>query len=257
MQTEEKLPYRIIRKACEMFGESTGLTYAEMSRFFCYELNKSPEEIGFQAGDNRSETFGLWLSLFPIDKQKALLLRLCKDDIPMYHGQPSEEKRSELIKALAGCAMDEVVSESLTEFSYDGITEYWTKALERRTTDPEGAITIARTLLETVCKHILDDMQVSYDSKDDLPKLYRKVAEKLNLTPEQHAQDVFKRILGGCFSIIEGLGSLRNQLSDAHGKGRRKIKPASRHAEFAVNLAGTTATFLLRTWEIRQQEQSM
>ena len=39
-----------------------------------------------------------------------------------------------------------------------------------RQDDPEGAITAARTLLETVCKHILDETEVDY-SKDDLPTL--------------------------------------------------------------------------------------
>ena len=36
------------------------------------------------------------------------------------------------------------------------IQEAWQKALERRASDAEGAITAARTLLESVCKHILD-----------------------------------------------------------------------------------------------------
>lgn len=37
--------------------------------------------------------------------------------------------------------------------------------------DPEGAITAARTLLETVCKHILDERGVDYEADADLPAL--------------------------------------------------------------------------------------
>jgi hypothetical protein len=56
------------------------------------------------------------------------------------------------------------------------------KALERRNADPEGAITIARTLLETVCKRILDQLPgAAYTDKEDLPKLYGMVARALNL----------------------------------------------------------------------------
>jgi len=44
--------------------------------------------------------------------------------------------------------------------------------LERRATDPEGAITAARTLLETVCKHILDEKGEPYEDGIPLPKLY-------------------------------------------------------------------------------------
>ncbi|MFZ8631725.1 abortive phage resistance protein, partial [Klebsiella quasipneumoniae subsp. similipneumoniae] len=54
---------------------------------------------------------------------------------------------------------DEDISDVLKRFDENGVHNVWIKALERRHADPEGAITSARTLLETVCKHILDDMQ--------------------------------------------------------------------------------------------------
>lgn len=133
------------------------------------------------------------------------------------------------------------------------IQEAWHKALERRSNDPEGAITAARTLLESVCKHMLDAEGTAYDDSADLPKLYSLTAKQLNLSPSQHTEQLFKQILGGCQTVVEGLGALRNRLSDAHGKGASGTKPASRHAELAVNLAGTMATFLLQTWEARKK----
>ena len=142
---------------------------------------------------------------------------------------------------------DESVSNKLQTFDAEHVRATWSKALERRTSDPEGAITSARTLLEATCKHILEDRGVDYDEKDDLPKLYRKTAESLNLAPSQHTADVFKQILGGCTAVVEGLGTLRNRLSDAHGKGRAGVKPQPRHAELAVNLAGALAIYLLST----------
>lgn len=148
---------------------------------------------------------------------------------------------------------DEPVSEALAQFDAAHVHSVWSKSLDRRETDPEGAITAARTLLETVCKHILDDFGVEYDDTDNLPKLYRTTAESLDLAPSQHTEKVFRQILGGCTAVVEGLGSLRNKLSDSHGKGRRPIKPAPRHAELAVNLAGATATFLVSTWKNRKE----
>lgn len=131
------------------------------------------------------------------------------------------------------------------------IQEAWHKALERRATDAEGAITAARTLLESVCKHILDAADAEYDDSADLPKLYTITAKQLNLSPSQHTEQLFKQILGGCQTIVEGLGAMRNRHSDAHGKGASATKPAPRHAELAVNLSGTMATFLLQTWEAK------
>jgi hypothetical protein len=120
--------------------------------------------------------------------------------------------------------------------------------MDRRANDPEGAITLARSLLETVCKHILDDLNVTYKATADLPDLYKAVSKELNIAPSQHSEDIFKQILGGCTAVVEGLGALRNRLSDAHGRGRAGSKPSSRHAELAVNIAGTVAQFLVATY---------
>lgn len=145
---------------------------------------------------------------------------------------------------------DTVISNAVVSFDAEGITDAWNKALARRESDPAGAITSARTLLESVCKHLLEDDQgkPTYGPNDDLPKLYRLVSEKLNIAPSQHSEDAFKRILGSAASIVEGLGTLRNKVGDAHAPGGRKpVKPAARHAALAVNLAGSMAQFLIET----------
>lgn len=82
--------------------------------------------------------------------------------------------------------------------------------------------------------------------------LYRKLAKILNLAPDNHAEPVFKQILGSCQSVVESLGSLRNKIGDAHSPGPKKVKPAARHAQLAVNLSGTMATFLVSTWAARK-----
>jgi hypothetical protein len=147
--------------------------------------------------------------------------------------------------------VDAVASEVLRSFDEQGVHAVWVKALERRHADPEGAITSARTLLETVCKRVLDDAEVEYDDKDDLPGLYKSVATLLNIAPSQYTEDTFRRILGGATSVVEGLGSLRNKIGDAHGQGKRAVRPTARHAQLAVNLAGTVATFIVETWKAR------
>jgi len=150
---------------------------------------------------------------------------------------------------------DNDISSILINFDAKHVRIAWEKALERRDEDPEAAITMARTLIESVCKHILDEARVSYgDKNDDLPKLYKETAKQLNMAPEQYQEEVFKQILGGCHSVIQGLGELRNKLGDAHGKGKKAVKPSPRHATLAVNLAGSMAAFLVATWEERSSK---
>jgi hypothetical protein len=45
---------------------------------------------------------------------------------------------------------------------------------------------------------------------------------------------------------------LENRLGDAHGQGKRPLKPLPRHAELAVNMAGSMASFLLATFEAKR-----
>jgi hypothetical protein len=151
---------------------------------------------------------------------------------------------------------DQTVSEVLKRFNAESVQIIWTKALDRRQSDPEGAITAARTLLETICKHILDEKSVEYTDKTDLPQLYHLVSFELKLSPSQYTEEVFKQILGGCSTIVNGLGTLRNRLGDAHGHGKKPVRPLARHAELAVNLAGSVALFLVETWESRNSNLS-
>jgi len=150
---------------------------------------------------------------------------------------------------------DQSAGHSIRESGQAYITLEWEKCLNRKLADPEGAITSARSLLETVLKHILDELSESYKSSDDLPTLFRKAAKKLNISPEQHTEEVFKQILGGVVSVVNGFASLRNRYGDSHGKDKRYIKPSERHAKLAVNLAGALASFILETFEKRLQDE--
>ena len=145
------------------------------------------------------------------------------------------------------------MSNVLRSFDTDGVREVWTKALSRRVSDPAGAITVARTLLETVSKRILEDRGEKYIDSDDLPKLYTRVARALTLAPNQHAEEPVKAILGSAMNLVNGIGTLRNRLSDSHGRGSKMpVRPSPRHASLAVNTAGAIATFLVETHLERQ-----
>jgi hypothetical protein len=151
---------------------------------------------------------------------------------------------------------DDLISKTLSSFDESGVHAAWQKALERRVSDPEGAITAAKSLLETVCKHIIEESGGTYGANDDLPKLNAIAAESLNLAPSQHSEPIFKAILGNSQAVISGLAAIRNKLGDSHGQGKRAVKPSARHAELAVNMAGTVALFLISTLNARKADKS-
>ncbi|WP_165838144.1 abortive infection family protein [Pontibacter arcticus] len=142
---------------------------------------------------------------------------------------------------------DSIISDSIGKFDCDTVIYMWNKALDRREADPDGAITAARSLLESVCKQILVERNISYDDSIDLPKLFKTTTRSLNLAPERHIESIIKQILSGIQNTIHGFASLRNKISDAHGKPKGGYKVNKRHAEFAINIAGSTSSFLIQT----------
>lgn len=147
-----------------------------------------------------------------------------------------------------GSPSDNEISTAIQNFETSQVSPRWQAALESRSSDPERSITLARTLVEDVCKWILHESGDDWEEADDLPALYKKTAKVLSLAPDDHTEQIFKQILSSCQSVVSALGALRNKLGDAHSIGPKRVRPAARHAELAVNLAGTMSTFLIATW---------
>ncbi|CBN55429.1 MULTISPECIES: abortive infection family protein [Kamptonema] len=120
--------------------------------------------------------------------------------------------------------------------------------------DFDGAITNARSLVEAVLSAIekeFDSNPPKYDG--NLPKLYKRVQKHLNLSPDQESlAEYLRQILSGLSSIIHGLATLRNEMSDAHVI---LYKPLEHHARLAVNSAKTLCDFLFETKEYQIQKK--
>lgn len=139
--------------------------------------------------------------------------------------------------------------------SHQSVVACWHKCADRVRSDPEGAVTAARTLIESVLKHIVSDLEISIEKKNpDLSQLYAAVAKRLSLSPKNHNETLIKGILSGCNSVVSGIGDMRNFYGDAHGKDQHSIRLESRHAHLAVNLAGSMALFLIATFEKANKE---
>jgi len=129
----------------------------------------------------------------------------------------------------------------------------WAKATSNMTSDAAGAITAARALLESACRHVLAEFQMKEDDHGNLGKLYRDAASCVGLASKGQHNEMLKRLLAGCTTVVDGLSELRNQLGDSHGLGPVSMRPAHRHAALAVTLAGGLSAFLLATLDARRK----
>ncbi len=122
--------------------------------------------------------------------------------------------------------------------------------------DPELAIGTAKELVETCCKSILSECEVTYSKSEDLPKLVKKTVQELSLTPsdipdQAKASDTIKRLLSNLASITQGVAELRNHYGTGHGRLENNKGLQPRHAKLAVGAASTLAVFLTETHKSR------
>jgi hypothetical protein len=141
------------------------------------------------------------------------------------------------------------------KYNIEHVEKDWQRALNQAKTDPEDAITATRAMVESTLKWILDETGEEYKESENLSQLYKKVANLLKLSPDQHGEETFKQILGSINGVVTGLGALRNAYGDSHGKGKVYYKPSERHAKFAINLSGTLCIYLLETYMSNQTNE--
>ncbi|SDE96811.1 abortive infection family protein [Phytopseudomonas seleniipraecipitans] len=139
---------------------------------------------------------------------------------------------------------DEALAELLDRTPSYSIREKWEKALHRRITDPSGAITAARSLLETTLKWIIE--QRGGKAIESNKELFSRAIDALGV--EVKGKPIEKTI-EGLSSIIWGIGDMRNKHGDAHGAASSSIPPTKSEAGFCVNLAGAAALYLLEEFE--------
>ena len=111
--------------------------------------------------------------------------------------------------------------------------------------DYDGALTSSVSSLESVMKIILDRLDKPYPQTQDLTSLWKTVREALK-SDEISTSDRITPLLNSLFGVVSQLGGIRNQLSDAHGRGEISPEVPYMLAELAINTSSTLSTLLIR-----------
>jgi hypothetical protein len=136
---------------------------------------------------------------------------------------------------------------------YADVIADWHQAQACTYTDPPAAITRASSLIESVLTHILGTMAVPLPDTRNIQNLLKPTLKALALSDEDLPSDDLKQMSRGIVTMVQSLGALRTHASTAHGRGPNLLIPGVSEARFAVNLAGTLATFLMEA--TRQDEE--
>lgn len=115
--------------------------------------------------------------------------------------------------------------------------------------DYDSVLTKCRTLIEEVLIYILERSNIEINSKGDIVQLYKSVKEELNIQQRKEFDKRINKLLSGVENIIKAIAEMRNINSDAHGRGKNRIKINKREAELAINSTKTICLYLLNVLE--------
>lgn len=170
---------------------------------------------------------------------------------------PQLEKVKNLIARLRGTQ----VSLPQVSAAVDVLSLAYVHELEKKTdqrlssSDLEGAMTTARTMLEAVLLELERKLtKTPGDYKGDIQRLFKTVSKMLRMDDDRNdLDDNFKMVVRGLVQIVHGLAPIRNKMSDGHPRER---KPAAHHTRFIVNAAKTVVAFLIESY-LYQREKGM
>lgn len=162
--------------------------------------------------------------------------------------------RYRLESVSASSVMTRAVEQHAAALDYDSVQRDTERAIEQAETDPEGSITAACSMVESVCRCILNEMNEALPAKKDISHLVAEAQKHLNLSPSRAdiAPDI-KQILGGLSNVASGIGALRTHAGSAHGRDKATPRADGRTARLAIHAASTIALFFIETWRASRE----
>ena len=118
--------------------------------------------------------------------------------------------------------------------------------------NPGLAFDLAKTLIESTCRSVLDERSVAYDATDNLPKLFKSATQHLSFLPATASNAVevrngLRQTLGGLNTAIRGICELRNKCGFAsHGSSEPRPGMEVVQALLAAGAADSIVGFLHR-----------
>jgi hypothetical protein len=109
----------------------------------------------------------------------------------------------------------------------------------------DSAITKSRTLLEEVFCYVIERKGEEPSESGNIVKLYNQVKTLYTMHQDENTDKRINMLLSGLEKIITSISQMRNEGSDSHGVGAKRIRIAEHHARLFVNSALTIADFIL------------
>lgn len=218
------------------------------------------ESIGIPLCEKYNLSKGKSLIAFCNEADDTEVLKLLKDLLEYYElnciDNKNEDKfqsKYEKCKSIINREINQNVKPNIPKIK--GINRTYVKELESRANndiengDFDSAITKSRTLLEEVFCYVIESKNEIPSDKGDIGKLYNQVKSLYKMHQSKDADHRINSLLSGLEKILSAIAEMRNEASDSHGVGNRRITIKDYHARLFVNSAVTMAEFILSVKE--------
>lgn len=109
----------------------------------------------------------------------------------------------------------------------------------------DSAITKARTVLEETFCYVIERKGIEPACQGDIGKLYGQVKDLYNMHGDKTMDKRINILLSGLEKIVASIAEMRNENSDSHGVGSKRIAINDYHARLMVNASTAMADFIL------------
>ena len=139
--------------------------------------------------------------------------------------------------------------------SIKNVTRKYISEISRRANEDiergelDSAITKSRTLLEETFCHAIELAKCEPSNNGKIDDLYKQVKQLYNMHTDKNVDKRINTLLSGLNKIVSAISDMRNNNSDSHGMGSKRINISKHHAKLCVNSSAIVAEFILEVIE--------
>ena len=109
----------------------------------------------------------------------------------------------------------------------------------------DSAITKSRTILEESFCYVIEIKGEEPSDSGDIGRLYKQVKDLYNMHANKDMDKRINKLLSGLENIVQSIAEMRNNGSDSHGLGSKRVNISDYHARLAINSSTIMAEFIL------------
>lgn len=234
----QAVPRTLIGKFSQAYaGKNVGFSASQITEHFTKYSNLVKPFDQYGMNPTRTQLFVDSVEALTPKQQYYALNDLTWCEYSSKYAYPSKEVREELRTELHCFISPDPIGLCFSNIRETAFREDWATCETRMLSNPPGAITAARTMLETLLTTIITERGAEPDGSGELGKLLKQTEDAIGFQRKNRQPE--HQVLSGLANVINGLSAISNAAGDRHGLVQGQSIDDPSVASLCVNAAGT------------------